>query len=738
MSFAMPRAEERAREPKRAPSSHPRLTRLNLFHAIAVGGVLTSLIVVALFFANARAGWERLLHTTEQDLARSTYFLAEHAERGLEASVLALDQAILLTRGRDWPEIAATRALHDELAHIRDTLPQVRDLWLTDVAGRVRLTSYAFPAPEANTADRDAFQAQVPEGAVGPADDTVALGRPIVGRVTGEPSLLVSHAIPDARGRVRGVALATLSLDYLERLWADAPLPEMAQVTLFRTEDLLPLSRWPNDSAPSDEGLLAAIATRTDAGSFRELNSNGNNLVGAFAAIEGLPASLFIAVPEAVLWDVWRADQITRLPYIAAAVLALLGLTGVAAERARRGESEQRRLRDEVARQTASLRRQAKILEVVNRVSRGLVDTLDREEAVQRIVDLGTKLAGAEFGAFFYNGTDESGEEIGLYALSGAPPKAFAHFPHPRKTALFAPSFDGRAVVRSADVTQDARHGSHGGMPDGHLPVRSYLAVPVVSRSGTTHGALLFGHAEPDRFTAQYEALLVGVAAQAAVVMDNAALYAEAQNEIAARKAIEATQVLLIQELNHRVKNALATVQALAVLSARASPDLQSFQTSFTARVAALAQTQTLLSTENWRATPLKGLLRAELAPYLDKADPRAVKDGPDVLLTAEQATPFGMAIHELTTNAVKYGALSVPEGQVTVRWQIETHEGAEHLALVWCERGGPPVMPPADTGFGSELLERVAAMQLKAETAADYAPEGLTYQLRFPIAASA
>jgi PAS domain S-box-containing protein len=162
-----------------------------------------------------------------------------------------------------------------------------------------------------------------------------------------------------------------------------------------------------------------------------------------------------------------------------------------------------------------------------------VASTLDRETVVQKVTDTATELTRAEFGAFFYNVRDaNSGDAYMLYALSGAKREAFAAFPHPRATAVFAPTFHGEGVVRLDDVTNDPRYGKNApyhGMPPGHLPVRSYLAVPVKGLSGGVLGGLFFGHSTPGRFTEQHERLAVGIASWASVALENARLYADAQ-----------------------------------------------------------------------------------------------------------------------------------------------------------------------------------------------------------------
>jgi PAS domain S-box-containing protein len=162
-----------------------------------------------------------------------------------------------------------------------------------------------------------------------------------------------------------------------------------------------------------------------------------------------------------------------------------------------------------------------------------VASTLDRDTIVQKVTDLATELTHAQFGAFFYNVHDpDAGDAYMLYTLSGAPREAFASFPHPRATPIFAPTFRGEGVVRLDDVTRDPRYGQNPpfqGMPEGHLPVRSYLAVPVKGLRGDVIGGLFFGHAEVGVFTEQHQSLAVGLAAWAALALENARLYAEAQ-----------------------------------------------------------------------------------------------------------------------------------------------------------------------------------------------------------------
>ena len=204
----------------------------------------------------------------------------------------------------------------------------------------------------------------------------------------------------------------------------------------------------------------------------------------------------------------------------------ITGASEIARDIGRRKRAEEER-----SRLLAGEREARKVAELLNRVGSMLSTELDLEKLVQAVTDVATELVGAEFGSFFHNVVNEKGESYMLYTLSGAPREAFAKFPMPRNTALFGPTFRGEEVVRCEDVTKDPRYGKNApyyGMPKGHLPVRSYLAASVVSR-GEVLGGLFFGHSVPGRFTENHEAIIRGVAAQAAIAMDNARLFEQAQ-----------------------------------------------------------------------------------------------------------------------------------------------------------------------------------------------------------------
>ena len=205
--------------------------------------------------------------------------------------------------------------------------------------------------------------------------------------------------------------------------------------------------------------------------------------------------------------------------------------------------------------------------ERLHELSQIISSDLNLERVVQTVTDVAREACGAQFAAFFYNVLNDGGEKYRLYTLSGAPRQAFEHFGLPRNTALFEATFRGTDVVRSDDIRKHPLFGKnapHFGMPKGHLPVVSYLAVPVISRSGNVLGGLFCAHGQARAFDAACEAFVKGIAAHAAIAIDNAQLLREAELEIERRKQAEERLELLLGEVKHRYKNAIVTVQSIA------------------------------------------------------------------------------------------------------------------------------------------------------------------------------
>ncbi|WP_166397042.1 PAS domain S-box protein [Rubrobacter marinus] len=267
----------------------------------------------------------------------------------------------------------------------------------------------------------------------------------------------------------------------------------------------------------SEEMLDAAGLGDEQREILRELELRSSMVVPLVARDRTLGAITFIAAESGRHYgpdDLELAEELARR-------------AAMSVDNARLYEEAQREIRERELAEEA-LREQTETLEKVNSIGRLISSELDLQKLVQAVTDEATALTGARFGAFFYNVLGNEGETYTLYTISGVPREAFSRFPMPRATEVFGPTFMATGPVRSADIREDPRYGKnapHHGMPEGHLPVASYLAVPVVSRSGEALGGLFFGHPEPGVFGEREEKLAIGLAAQAAIAIDNARLF---------------------------------------------------------------------------------------------------------------------------------------------------------------------------------------------------------------------
>ncbi|RYD67054.1 MAG: PAS domain S-box protein [Verrucomicrobiaceae bacterium] len=495
-----------------------------------------------------------------------------------------------------------------------------------------------------------------------------------------------------------------------------------------------------------------------------------------------------------------------------------------------------------------SARSDLSVLQKYNEICQVLLSPdLNTYEIITRLTENSVELVGAEFGAYFQNVGDDV-PEWALFAMHGAAKEAFEVLGKPRITELFQPTYHGANVVRSDDIAADARSGSMGGLPRGHLPVRSYLAVPVLRRSGTVQGALLFAHRLTHQFTEESEVMVTNLATLTAIALDNAERFESLQREVEERrraqhllrsvidsvsdmiyvkdcqgrfvvanrivekalksddlvgktdydfaakefanvfqtndawvrenrqlliteeilevdgkpvvfqsskmpwigpngnvigivgvsrdfsetKRTQETEKLLLDELNHRVKNTLATIQSLAVQTLRSTPEPEQFGPNFLGRLQGIALTHNILTEASWSGAKLEDVIRAELIPYHTENMNRWTVNGPQVELNPAATTSIGMIIHELVTNAVKYGALAVHGGHLNVDWKIGCGDDP-CLNLEWIERDGPSVAMPTRSGFGTRLLKSIAN-QFGGTATLKYDPGGLVCVFNAPL----
>lgn len=196
----------------------------------------------------------------------------------------------------------------------------------------------------------------------------------------------------------------------------------------------------------------------------------------------------------------------------------------------------------------------------------------------------------------------------------------------------------------------------------------------------------------------------------------------------------EERQAMLIRELHHRVRNTLATVQGVMNTTAKSSATVADFQEAFAGRIASLAKTHAVMTEELQQSVPFYNLLWQELNTYAEQNCNRIVLKGPNIHLPSQIAVPLGLAVHELTTNAAKFGALCITEGRVEVTWSLVEKADAPALFCEWREFNGPPVEAPKVSGFGSMLLKRVLSQQIRADVDVEYDPQGFRLKLVVPL----
>ncbi|VVT23377.1 Histidine kinase [Rhizobium sp. EC-SD404] len=290
---------------------------------------------------------------------------------------------------------------------------------------------------------------------------------------------------------------------------------------------------------------------------------------------------------------------------------------------------------------------------------------------------------------------------------------------------------DALCLVITEEALLDGERSALAAWIEQQPPWSDFPVIILGSRGQELDGRLSFlnhGHIVLERpFSAASLTSAVASAARARTRQLQVKAYIEE------REKSDERQKLLIRELHHRVKNTLANVQAMLGATARSHTDIDSFTRAFSSRIVSLSRTHEKLTEDYWQTASLRRILTQELDIY-DTESGRFGIEGPDIHLVSDIAVPLGMAFHELATNAVKYGALSVDRGRIDVHWSIMETEGDRRLSLDWREANGPIVTQPTRKGFGSVLLERVLTVQCQADIRTDFAENGFSLHLAMPL----
>lgn len=409
----------------------------------------------------------------------------------------------------------------------------------------------------------------------------------------------------------------------------------------------------------------------------------------------------------------------------------VVGASKVARDITRQKQAEQERAlllsREKEARRTA---------ELLNRVGPRLAAQLDSEKLVQEVTDITRALVEAEFGAFFQSVINDKGESYALYALSGLPREAFPQFPITLDIGLFGPAFRDGAVIRCEDVARDPRYGkdlAHSSTPPGHLPVRSFLAAPVIARSGEVLGGLLLGHSIPGKFTEAHEAIVIGIAAHAAIAMDNARLFEQAQwVQTELKRSNEELRLanrdleIFAYSASHDLKEPLRTVAISAQLIEQSWGErLQGEDASFLNNILTASKRMNILIEDllaYTRATkyeegPAPGVdARRVFVDVLESlrgpiGEAGAIVTSGELPVVAIHESRLAQLFQNLIGNAIKYRTQEVPRVHITA----EERDG-------WC------VFTVADNGIGVEpqFAEQIFGLFKRLHTRDQYEGSGI------------
>ena len=621
-----------------------------------------------------------VLQAARAQLGATARLLEQHADRALEAGDRAVRAAVQAAGDpRSLHEPGRGERLHAVLRDLIADSPQIGSAWVMDATGTTIAENWAFPPLSRGPfRERPYFQAHL-NGERG-----LHVGPAAIGPTMRRQRFTLSRPLLDPDGGFGGVATVGVFSDYFAGIYGEAGLGRSARFVLLRT-DGAPLAVWPPEGGPGDPEARHPLPPLDQAGGAVQETADG--LLVATRRLQRFPVLLAVSQPVEEVLAPWRERTLRSGGVMAAVILALGGLTisGL------RGVRRQRAL-------TAALRAERATLE--RRVAARTAALAESEARFRDMADNAPMMVWV---------TDPAGRCTYLsrswYAFTGQTPETglghgWLEAVHPEDRERTARIFMEANADRRA-FRLDYRLRRH----DGAWRWAIDAAAPRIGPDGAFLG------------------------------------YIGSVIDITERREAEERLRLMARELDHRAKNALAVVQAAVRLTPK--EDAAAYARAIEGRVAALARAHSVLAEGNWRGATLAAVAEAELATFLpaspDPKTPRVSLDGPPILLTPAAVQAMSMTLHELATNATKYGALSRPEGRVAVAWSVDRAAGL--LRLRWEERGGPPIAappiaaPPARRGFGSRVIETTIQGQLGGRLERRWEAEGLVCLLELPLA---
>jgi two-component sensor histidine kinase len=640
------------------------------------------LLPLALLLGGGLLAWRNTLAEAEAALRQSADTGAEFGTRVLAGYVVSAGRVNDLTRGLSDAEITAREeALHRQLAELIPDVPEAEAAYVIDRTGTALLAANLYPVPRdrPTAADRDFFLALRAD-----SPPRFHVSQVYVSRFDGVPFFAVSRR---RSGTANGLAPDEFDGAVNLSVYPHRLQPAMRRL-LRRDGDGLALVRedgkpLASTAAASPEALAALAAAAAPGG---QALRHEAGLVLAAQKLEGFPVVAVASRPIASVAAEWRATMANHMLFGVPATLALLLLSLRERQQQRRLEAANQALGDANAALAEALR-----------ASEG---NLKRAQDAAGVLSFDMAADGT---------VADAG---GLRALFGLPPGAALD-----QAALVASLHPDDQEAARAEWRRLARDG-------GRLAAEYRVRLP----DGGQRWVMLRGEASPGYGPAPPAGLALP-GRVSGVAMD-----------VTQRRESEERTALLAFEVTHRAKNTLAVVQAALRLTK--APDYESYVRAVEGRVAALARAQSMLAESQWREGDLRALLEAELRAFqpatpgggpVAEGEPAVRLSGPPVSLPVRAVQALAMAVHELATNAVKYGALSSPGGRLHISWCPD----AAWLYLAWREAGGPAVTAePARKGFGSRVIEQTIRFQLGGRLEKRWAPTGLECDIAIPLAA--
>ena len=623
-------------------------------------------LLLFVVFASYQHG--KIMHNGELAVDRTVQILEEHALRVFEAQQLIIDQTDQYLGDMDWSDIRTSRAVHQFLRESAANSPHVDGLWLVPPDGHTANSADFFPFPDVSVADRSYFRTLQ-------ENDELHFGEMIVGRTKGTLNFNLSRR-RSPRDAFNGVILVTSSLGYFTDFWERAS--EGAFVAGIFREDGEILVRYPQlDAVPprlSSASPLIEQMQFADDRVFQSVSSlDGIARIYGYSRIGNTPLFIGYGVPESELSANWRNETIRLglIAFLTSAMLAVammtilrqhrrLGLTAMSWRRTAEHleqEVNRRSIAEDVAEERMRLLDEVRTL------------TAQRQSILENMAE--GVMALDAWGRVIY-ANREAAKFLG---------------PFDKDTRTFAQFIDsGRILAEDGTDLDPALSPARLPLLGEDLPESEFL---VRDEAGNLANCLFRGGA------------IIGADGRP----EGAVLTFW---DISERKREAARQDLLTRELDHRVRNMLATIMAMIRISNEPRQSKEAFVAALSGRVGAMARTHGVLSEGRWEGVNIGRLVKDEVASAAD-ARQFVLEGDTDIMLPPKEAADLALGLHELATNATKHGAWSVPDGCVTLSWWRDTSGTKELLRVRWKETGGPVIaQPPERKGFGSILLQGI------------------------------